>query len=159
VSIGDVDIRRLDFEAIFPIWRDHLWPNRKSKISPINCMKFKGGIDPTIRKMSTPTFFGAFKGDDLIGVNSCFFSSPTSFRSRGLYVFPAWRNQGVARTLLRAACEEAKKNGAVFIWSAPRESSLAPYLGEGFQIESSPVSEGFEFGPNIYVSKSLISKR
>lgn len=149
------EIRQVGFEIVLPVWHEFLWPNRKSTIRQVNNMKLGGGTDSSIEKLYSPTFFGAYLNNQIVGVNSCHQSGQSLFRSRGLYVFPAWRRRGVARALLRETCLLAKSQGAVSIWSAPREESLGPYRSVGFEPVSELTHDGFEFGPNLYVVKKL----
>lgn len=104
---------------------------------------------------SHPAFFlGVFADSELVGVNSCHLSSQSHFRSRGLWVDPAHRGQGLAQMLFSATEELAKTNNADMIWSMPRQTALKSYQHFGFQ------TVGDFFGTetadaNIYVIKPI----
>lgn len=57
--------------------------------------------------------FGAFIADSLVGCAGFFIQSPIKMRHRGvlfsMYVEPAFRNQGIANSLVKAVVEHAKK--------------------------------------------------
>lgn len=99
-----------------------------------------------------PTFFGAFDGDNIIGVNSGY-PIDNQYRSRGLYVLPEYRRQGVAQMLLYATQEQGRKEKKKILWSMPRKEALPAYLKFGFRKVS-----GFsdrEFGQNCFVVKTI----
>jgi len=98
-------INKITFDDILPIWKDKLWPGRESEIKPTNGIKFMGGFDKEIEN-NTPTFFGAFINDELVGVNSGFGTGIYSYRSRGLYVEPEHRKQKIAQSLLLAVKDQ-----------------------------------------------------
>jgi len=72
-------------------------------------------------------------------VNSAHGTTPWQVRSRGLWVHPDYRGQGLAQGLFDAQRDWAVTQGAEMIWSIPRVSSLPSYLKAGFQ----PVGEPF----------------
>lgn len=146
--------KRIEWEQILPVWRDKLWPGRKSEIKPINGIKFMGGFDRNIEH-STPTFFGAFSNDELIGVNSGFRTDVDSYRSRGLYVEHTYRRQGIAQLLLHAIEAQAIFEGHSLLWSMPRATSMPAYLKFGFVRVSNFFDENVEFGPNCFASKYI----
>lgn len=129
-------IEIIEWQDILPIWRDELWPDRKSPIEPVSAMCLGGTYDMDNMSMP-PTFFGFIKEDRIVAVNSGH-SCPrsNSYRSRGLWVDPKFRGQGIAQALLRAAIEQGYKEGRNLIWSYPRKSSWATYAAVGFKLES-----------------------
>jgi len=139
------------FSDILPIWKDQLWPNRKSPIETHSAMTW-----PTTSQASydmqafdyPPHFFGVYSDQKIIGVNSGHLTSPTEFRSRGLWVDPEFRGQGIAQQLLEATRQSAAESGAKMVWSIPRINSLQAY--KGFVTVGDIIDEGVEFGPNIY---------
>lgn len=146
-------IKKITFEQVYPIWHDHLWLGRVSEIKPTNGIKFMGGFDKSIEN-NEPTFFGAFIGDDCVGVNSGFKTDENYYRCRGLYVKPNHRKTGISQTLLYATQGQAYAEKCGFIWSMPRESALAAYERFGFK-KVSDMFEEMEFGPNCFVLKTL----
>lgn len=149
-------IERITWEQIYPIWRDKLWPGRETEIKPTNGIVLLGGFDKGIEK-NTPTFFGVFVDDgELVGVNSGFKTSATEYRSRGLYVEPEYRRQGIAQLLLYAAQEQAILEGCELMWSMPRYTALVAYQKFGFTKESNFFDEKVEFGPNCFAVKRIL---
>ena len=141
------------FDEILPIWRDHLWKGRKTDIKPTNGLKFLGGFDKEIEK-NTPTFVGAYINNKLVGVNSGHATNDSEYRSRGIYVLPEYRGQGVAQELLQSIEDQAVVEKKVTLWSMPRASALKTYEKFGFEVVSDYFDD-MEFGPNCYVVKLL----
>jgi GNAT superfamily N-acetyltransferase len=128
-------IVHITFDEILPIWRDHLWPGRVSKIETNSAMKIFSGYD--MYNMSTPaTFFAFIKDGEIAGVNSGHSCSDNSYRSRGLYVFPKFRKQGIGKALLLATIEQSKLEKAQYVWSYPKQSSWPTYNAVGFSLVS-----------------------
>lgn len=126
-------IKTIEYLDILPIWTDYLWPNRTSPIEPNSGMLFLEGH--TIKNMfMTPTFFGYYINDKLIGVNSGHMCLDKTYRSRGLYVFPEYRGEGVGRILLKATVDQGFLENANFVWSYPRYTSWKTYESTGFII-------------------------
>lgn len=152
--MSEYRIAQIDFETILPVWRDRLWPNRVSPITPVNSMVYLGGYDMSIYK-NTPSFFGVFFADNLVGVNSGFQTNITHYRSRGLWTDPEHTGRGVGRMLLEATEEAAKAihEGPVLFWTIPRQSAMSFYAKCGFERVTGWFDEGMEFGPNCYARK------
>jgi GNAT superfamily N-acetyltransferase len=129
-------IELIEWQDILPIWRDELWPGRKSPIEPVSAMCLGGDYDMD-NMSSLPSFFGFIKDDMIVGVNSGH-SCPksNSYRSRGLWVDPRFRGQGIGQTLLRATIDQGRKEGRTIIWSYPRKRSWSTYAAVGFKLES-----------------------
>lgn len=146
-------IKKISWNEIFVIWNTELWPNRKSKIEANSAMCYLDGID--IKNMYTsPTFFGYVKNGKILGVNSGHKCYDDNYRSRGLWVDPNYRNQGIGTKLLLATIEQAEKENANFIWSFPRYSSWNTYKNAGFRLTSEwKASETSE--SNAYCVKEL----
>ncbi len=147
-------IQIVNWDIVLPIWRDKLWPGRKSEIKPTNGIKFMGGFDKRIES-NIPTFFGAFIGNECVGVNSGFKTDENYYRSRGLYVNPDHRKTGISQILLYAAQGQAHAENCGVMWSMPRESALSAYKRFGFEKVSAMFDENVEFGPNCFVIKTL----
>jgi GNAT superfamily N-acetyltransferase len=81
----------------------------------------------------SPTFFGYFVDDTLVGVNSGHLCDDNSYRSRGLWVDDAHRGYGYGKHLLQAAIDQAKLESADYIWSFPRKTSWRTYKSVGFK--------------------------
>jgi GNAT superfamily N-acetyltransferase len=149
-------IKRISFQQILSVWKNHLWPNRHSAIETHSAMTWPFDHNPDPIDISifqfTATFWGAFHNQVLVGVNSGHLTNPDQYRSRGLWVDPVHRGQGIAKQLLTQTEYQAIHEGARMIWSMPRISALAAYTGVGY------VTVGDSFGTetseaNIYAVK------
>lgn len=126
-------IKEVSWEVIFKIWRDHLWPNRISSIEPRSVMKLLGGYH-NLNHDYHPNFYGFFQNNYLIGVNSFHLCPDNTLRSRGLFVFPENRGQGIGVKLLFHSIEYAKKFKIPVVWSYPRITSWNTYEKAGFKL-------------------------
>lgn len=147
-------IKNLSWDEIYPVWRDHLWPGRVSSIEPTSAIKYLGGYDMD-NMIHRPVFYGIEEDEKLVGVNSVTECSDGSYRSRGLWVDPNYRNKGYAKLLLEYGISIAGHNHVSYIWSMPRHSALPAYLSAGFQQTSEWFDKDVEFGPNCFVRKDL----
>ena len=150
----DLIILPSSFEEVRPIWQQRLWDS-KYKFEPVSCMLFMGGYDLNIPKNYTPFFLKAVCNGDLAGVVSAHQTSAEHFRLRGVYVFEQFRNQDVASALILHATEIVKTFNVELLWAAPRVSNVGLFEKLNFVRNSEPTNEGFLYGPNCYVSKSL----
>ncbi len=128
-------ITSISFNEILPIWKMFLWPNRTSPIETTSAMNLLSGYD--LQNMIHPPTFLAYMIDNKIaGVNSGHKCADNSYRSRGLWVFPQYRKQGVGTDILKATILQGKKEGATHVWSYPRFSSWTTYQAAGFNLVS-----------------------
>jgi len=149
---------KISFDQILPVWQNELWPDRQSAIETHSAMTWpyswpEKEIDMEIFNYDA-TFFGVFSKQKLIGVNSGHKSSEVEYRSRGIWVDPAFRKTGVAQTLFDMTADQALTEGCEMIWSIPRKTALKAYtkfgfmtVGDFFNTETSDA--------NIYVLKRL----
>jgi GNAT superfamily N-acetyltransferase len=128
-------IRPITFQEILNVWSNHLWPNRTSLIESNSAMIFLGGYSLKNMK-SKSTFFGYFYNNILVGVNSGHMCDDNGYRSRGLYVYADYRNQGIGSQLLYKTIEQAKCENASYVWSYPKKSSWSTYETVGFELAS-----------------------
>ena len=168
-------IKKISWDEIKPIWEEHLWPDKRGGVKPIQEWFWREGrnkvwMDRTITQRHkdgelVPTFFGVvYDGptltldyDKIIGVNSGFESGVTEqsyYRSRGLWVNPKHRKQGVASMLLNATIEDAQKKECDWIWTCPRKGALAAYKSVGF-IKLSEWFSDSQYGPNCIAARYL----
>ena len=129
-------ITNISFTEIYKIWNYYLWPTRESTIEPHSAMNFMGGHDMK-NMISTPTFFAYKLDNKIVGVNSGHMCHDNSYRSRGLFVFPEYRKQGIGKILLVATINQGIDEGANYIWSYPKRSSWPTYEASGFTLASS----------------------
>jgi GNAT superfamily N-acetyltransferase len=147
-------IKIISWEEIRHIWHYHLWPERTSAIEPNSAMNYLNGYD--INNMTfTPTFFGYFVNNNLVGVNSGHLCVDNSFRSRGLWVDNNHRGYGYGKALLEAAIKQAKLKSASYIWSFPRKTSWTTYKSVGFNKTSRWIKSDTS-DANCFCYKNLI---
>lgn len=129
-------IEIIAWEDILPVWKNQLWPDRKTPIEPVSAMCFLGNYDMD-NMLTKPVFYGYYKNDLLVGVNSGH-SCPrsNSYRSRGLWVHPQHRRQGIGKALLDVTIAEAFNSGHDMVWSFPRKASWPVYQSAGFSLRS-----------------------
>jgi len=146
-----ISIKQIDFDTIYKVWANNLWPGRKT-IETHSAMNYLGGYD--LKNMTTkPTFLGVFVGSELAGVNSGHLCQDLSYRSRGLFVYGYYRKMGLGTKLLEETKKQGWIEGAKFIWSYPRNTSWKTYKNAGFILTSE--FEKSDFGYNAYC-QSLI---
>jgi GNAT superfamily N-acetyltransferase len=151
-------IERLTFEQIFDVWNDKLWPDRQSPIETHSAMTwpFEGSPQPIDMNIFTytPTFWGMFIDNKLIGVNSGHKTSDTQYRSRGIWVDPEYRGNGLAQYLFTITEHRAILEKCNMIWSIPRKTALSSYTNYGFDTVGDFIkTETSE--ANIYVKKII----
>lgn len=142
------------FEDVLPIWKNQLWPNRESAIETHSAMTWQKSYDMKVFNYA-PHFFAAYDGEKIVGVNSGHRTSETEFRSRGLWVDPEYRGNGIGILLLELISSMAETEGATMCWSIPRVTALKTYLEAGYEAVGMPFDEKMEFGPNIYAINRL----
>tara|TARA_Y200000002_G_scaffold383243_1_gene404357 strand:- start:6460 stop:6942 length:483 start_codon:yes stop_codon:yes gene_type:complete len=146
----------VDFNVIQPVWFEKLWPGRNSDIKPMSSMTYDGKIDMSIYDKFKPTFVAVYNNaDTIIGVNSGHQTGDNMYRSRGVWVDPLYRKQGIAGILFCEIEGKAMEEKCKTMWSLPRKESLPAYEKYGFIKTSDFFDEGMEFGPNCYVKKEL----
>ena len=147
-------IEHITFDEILPFWKI-LWSHIDFEITPKHPRLLLKGYDERIivNYNWKPTFFGVIKDDQIVGVNSGFRTNDDQYRSRGLFVIPELRMNGIATKLLQAVYDQAKKEECKIIWSYPRYEAIHVYLKFGFQKVS--CFETNEFGTNCYVIKRV----
>jgi GNAT superfamily N-acetyltransferase len=142
----------VSFEFIKDIWQQHLWPDRKSSIDSHSAMLLSKEFE--LKNFEYPASFFVYIHDDTVaGCNSGHKCCDNTYRSRGLYVFPKFRKQGIGKELLLATVRQGKKEDCDLVWSYPRFESWTTYKSAGFELISD-WSET-ETGLNAYCSQSL----
>jgi GNAT superfamily N-acetyltransferase len=129
-------IIRLSFEQIISVWQNHLWPDRESPIESHSAMTWPFEGNPQQYDMNVfnypATFWGVYIDNKLVGVNSGHKTTDTQYRSRGIWVDPEYRKQGVAQNLFNMTKHQAVLEKADMIWSLPRKTALPAYERFGF---------------------------
>lgn len=129
-------IELIAWQDILPIWKNELWPTRVSPIEPTSAMCYLNDYDMN-NMLTEPSFFGYIIDNKIIGVNSGH-SCPrsNSYRSRGLWVHPKHRGQGIGQQLLKAVVAKGFDEGRTMIWSYPRKTSWGTYSSVGFSLDT-----------------------
>jgi GNAT superfamily N-acetyltransferase len=126
-------IQQISWSEIFEIWSEKLWPQRNVQtIEPFSAMLLSGGYGSN--QSYSPTFWGYMRDSAIVGVNSGHACVDGSYRSRGLWVDPEYRNQGIGRNLLLKALEQAENENTRLCWSLPRKTSWPTYQSAGFEL-------------------------
>ena len=155
-----IHIKKITWEEILPIWTNELWPMRESAIESTSAMCFfkKREMDESgkhvfneeydLKNMEfTPTFWGAFHNDKLVGVNSGHMCLDRLYRSRGLYVLPEYRNRRIGEMLLWKTLAQADHEKALLCWSYMRFESSSTYSKVAFEPKSSHFNfETWDYG-------------
>lgn len=137
----------IPFEEIYSVWNSQLWPTRESAIETHSAMNFLGGYDMK-NMISNPTFFAYKLDNKIVGINSGHLCHDNSYRSRGLFVFPEYRKQGIGKILLLATIDKGRDECADYVWSYPKQSSWLTYEAAGFNLAS--IWEQSELDLNAY---------
>ena len=139
-------IIHLSYKEIFFYWKNFLWVDRNTPIWPESKMTIDRKFSDDIEK---PTFYGLESNGIVIGVNSVHRVDNT-IRSRGLWVNPEFRKQGLGEKLLRHGIQLADGK---LIWSYPREEAIRVYLNAGFEICSEKIIDHVDHKSNYYVKR------
>ena len=152
-------ITKISFKEISQIWQTKLWPDRVSPIETHSAMTWPFDGNPIEYDMDifnyTPSFYGVHIKGELVGVNSGHRTKEDVYRSRGIWVNPTYRRDGLAQLLYCITETQASREGCNMIWSIPRKSAIGAYTSAGFETVGNYFDEGMEFGPNIYVKKEI----
>jgi GNAT superfamily N-acetyltransferase len=146
-----MNFREISYEQCLTLWK-LLWANRVSPIEPVSAMALPTDFNKReySKDIGSPTFIGAFDGDQLVGVNS-FHRVDDQVRSRGLYVLGSHRGNGLGSFLLMCTLEMAlAKYPMALIWSFPREEAIASYERAGFELVSDMIDDPVENKRNCY---------
>lgn len=120
----------------------------------MSSMIYLGGYDMQIYKKYKPSFFVFEINKEIVAVNSCFKSSDDEMRSRGLWVKPEYRKQGITYKLFEKIFDEAFSQQCKYVWSLPRKTALAAYQANGF-VKTSDWFKTETSDSNCYVRKTL----
>lgn len=121
--------RRAEFEEIIPSWQK-LWPNRD--LNPYSSMLMKGGLDVHIQDKYKHRCWLVELDSKTVGVMAGHKSETYCYRTRGLWVDPDFRGQGVAQQLFSLAQNQAEAENCRWLWSYPRLAALPAYMKAGY---------------------------
>ena len=143
-----ITLRKITWDQILPIWKKYL-PSMSLEPTSAMCLFLSTGTplskswgNPVydLKNMEfTPTFWGAFHNDKLVGVNSGHMTLGRLYRSRGLVVLPEYRKKHIAQKLLMKTIAQAIHEKAIVCWSYPKMSAEKVYHTQNF------ISSGAEF--------------
>jgi GNAT superfamily N-acetyltransferase len=142
-----IKFKKITWEETSLMWEEGL-PNMT--IEPTSAMslyldRFTNSPLYDLENMkNTPTFWGAFDGDKLIGVNSGHMTLGRLYRSRGLYVKEGYRGFAVGQKLLMRTIAQARHENAIGCWSYPNFESYATYRWMQFQRKTDYFNFGYE---------------
>ena len=150
-----ITLRKITWAEILPVWEKHLSNMTLETNSAMNLLNDRKLTEDTdnpiwidvhsydLKNMeTTPTFWGAFNNDNLVGVNSGHMCLNKLYRSRGLFVLPEYRNLMIAQKLLMKTVSQASHEKALACWSYPKQSVEKVYRHQGF------ITRGKMFGFN-----------
>jgi len=130
------NIRLIDFDTILPVWKEKLWPDRVSAIETHSAMLHLF-TEYDMGNFLLPSWYhGFYVNGELAGVNSGHMCTDMSARSRGLWVYPKYRQKGIGKQLLIASIDKALIHNSLSVWSYPRKSSWQTYESAGFVLTS-----------------------
>ena len=155
------------FEKIYDLWNKGRPAGGVSKIEHMSDLIWNSQMWEDYRNISVtkdrsifdkyePTFWAVRENDEIIGVNSGFRTSDDIYRSRGLYVKPEKRGEGLSNMLLKLTIQTAKQEKCRIIWTMPRKDALFAYESVGFRIIGGWVDKKVEFGPNCIAINELL---
>jgi len=140
-----MEIKIIHYNVIHPYWK-LLWPHMKVT-APISVIDYLGIINHSLLRYS-PTYIAAYKDNKIVGVNSYIRTSDDMHRTRGIWVSPDERKNGVGSLLLNYVSEVVDTK----IWSMPRQSAFKLYINNGYK-QTSQFFEKHEFGPHCFMLK------
>lgn len=123
--------------AVRPITAAATWPLRLSVLRPgrpAAAAQFPGD------DLSSTKHFGAFQGDELVGIASLFpaempeHPGVSAWQLRGMATAPSVRGAGFGRALLAACVAFASASGKQLIWCNARTSAIKFYRKLGWEI-------------------------
>lgn len=144
----DIRIQKAKFEDVLPFWQQQLWSERTTPIEAMSAIDPDGKIDPSFQSRKECAFFwqAVDSNNRVVGVVGAQTMGGT-YRSRGLWVDPTVRSQGIGRKLVGAVVTAARAQNKTSIWTMPRASSVDFYKKIGFKIKKTV--DGYEYGPHF----------
>ena len=129
-----------------------LWKGRED-LRPVSSMTFDGGYDMKVYDLSysCPSYWGWIEQDEIVGVYSVHMVNKIEGRSRGIWVHPDYRKQGIAGKLIHETVNWSRNHDLKFTWAFPRKTTLPIFEREGFAKTSDWIGDV----PNCYVRKEL----
>ena len=162
-----ITFKKITWDQILHVWKEHL-PNMSLETNSAMCLFLNYGTalsksweEPVydLQNMEfTPTFWGAFYNDKLVGVNSGHMCIDKLYRSRGLFVFPEYRGFGIGQKLLMKTIAQAIHEKAIVCWSYPKNTAERSYHMQNFLSQGHSFNFQYE-GDNIRAVRVLNQKK
>jgi GNAT superfamily N-acetyltransferase len=162
-----ITIKKITWDQILPIWKKYL-PSMSLEPTSAMCLFLSTGTplskswgNPVydLKNMEfTPTFWGAFHNDKLVGVNSGHMTLGRLYRSRGLVVLPEYRKKHIAQKLLMKTIAQAIHEKAIVCWSYPKNTAERSYHMQNFLSQGPSFNFQYE-GDNIRAVRVLNQKK
>lgn len=143
-----ITLSEIDFDLAKSYWNKTLWVDRD--IKPVSSMLYSSGYNMNVYNLeiSMPVYLAIFNNNEMIAINSVFNSDDDELRSRGLYVNPLFRGQGLSSLLLNKSLAIGKNRNCKYCWTLPKKESFYAYEKVGF-IKTSEW-QTFDYGVNCY---------
>ena len=162
-----ITVKKITWDQVLPVWEEHL-PNMSLETNSAMCLFLNYGTalsksweEPVydLQNMEfTPTFWGAFYNDKLVGINSGHMCIDKLYRSRGLFVFPEYRGFGIGQKLLMKTIAQAIHEKAIVCWSYPKNTAERSYHMQNFLSQGHSFNFQYE-GDNIRAVRVLNQKK
>tara|TARA_R110002072_G_scaffold301209_1_gene480511 strand:- start:146 stop:688 length:543 start_codon:yes stop_codon:yes gene_type:complete len=159
-------IKKITFNEICEVWKKYLPNMSLEPNSAMNCMKqlildenhqyIQTDTYDLENQKFTPTFWGAFDNEKLIGVNSGHMTLDRMYRSRGLYVNKDYRGRGIGQKLLMKTTSQGYHENAIAIWSYPKHDSWSTYGYVGFRQSGHTFNFEWEQSGESFNTKSVV---
>lgn len=145
-----LEVRRISYEEIIPAW-NKLWKGRDNfshsqmqmREGHAKCNEFKFTGVGVFEKKPNPKNSYEFT-EKLVGVNAGHRSAKGEYRTRGLWVDPNYRGNGIAQQTFAFLETQAMNENCRWLWSYPRLSSLPAYMKAGYVPYGEPAMAEYE---------------
>ena len=159
-------IKKITFDEISEVWEKYLPNMSLEPNSAMNCMKqlvldendqyIQTDTYDLENQKFTPTFWGAFDNEKLVGVNSGHMTLDRMYRSRGLYVNENYRGKGIGQKLLLKTTSQGYHENAIAIWSYPKLDAWSTYGYVGFRQSGHTFNFEWEQSGESFNTKSVV---
>ena len=139
-----IHIKKITYDDILPMWTKYMPNMSLEPTSAMSCFLIHVKNEKTYKfefidhydlenQKFTPTFWGAFDNDKLVGCNSGHMTMDQLYRSRGLFVQEEYRKMAIGKKLLLKTVSQAYHEKAIAVWSYPKHSAWLTYVRAEFQ--------------------------
>ena len=139
-----IHIKKITYDDILTMWTKYMPNMSLEPTSAMSCFLMQVKNEETYKfefidhydlenQKFTPTFWGAFDNDKLVGCNSGHMTMDRLYRSRGLFVQEEYRKRAIGKKLLLKTVSQAYHENAIGCWSFPKNTAWLSYARAGFQ--------------------------